>query len=46
MQALKKQSLLEDGLRLVTDEPEPPVRHSEVKIRVAAASICGASSNK
>jgi threonine 3-dehydrogenase len=41
MQALKKQSLLEDGLRLVSNEPEPRVGHSEVKIRVEAASICG-----
>src|SRR2546426_9216215 len=41
MQALKKLSLLEDGLQLVTDEPEPRVGHSEVKIRVRAASICG-----
>lgn len=41
MQALKKQSLLEDGLQLVGNEPEPGVGHSEVKIRVEAASICG-----
>jgi threonine 3-dehydrogenase len=41
MQALKKQSLIEDGLQLVTNEPEPSVGHSEVKIRVEAASICG-----
>jgi len=41
MQALKKQSLTEDGLQLVTDEPEPSVGHAEVKIRVEAASICG-----
>jgi len=41
MQALKKQSLTEDGLRLVSDETEPGVGHSEVKIRVEAASICG-----
>lgn len=41
MQALKKQSLLKDGLQLVDDQPEPRVGHSEVKIRVAAASICG-----
>lgn len=41
MQALKKQSLLEDGLQLVSNEPEPRVGHSEVKIRVEAASICG-----
>ena len=41
MQALKKQTLLEDGLQLVADQPEPRVGHAEVKIRVAAASICG-----
>ena len=41
MKALKKQSLLKDGLQLVSDEPEPGVGHSEVKIRVEAASICG-----
>jgi threonine 3-dehydrogenase len=41
MQALKKQSLVEDGLQLVSNEPEPRVGHSEVKIRVEAASICG-----
>lgn len=41
MQALKKQSLTEDGLEFVTDQPEPGVGHSEVKIRVEAASICG-----
>ena len=41
MQALKKQTLLEDGLQLVDDQPEPRVGHAEVKIRVAAASICG-----
>ena len=41
MQALKKPSLLEDGLQLVSDEPEPRVGHSEVKLRVEAASICG-----
>ncbi|MEK6285298.1 MAG: alcohol dehydrogenase catalytic domain-containing protein [Acidobacteriota bacterium] len=41
MQALKKQSLTEDGLEFVTDQPEPRVGHSEVKIRVEAASICG-----
>ncbi len=41
MQALKKPSLTEDGLRLVTDEPEPRVGHQDVKIRVEAASICG-----
>lgn len=41
MRALKKQSLLEDGLQLVDDQPEPRVGHAEVKIRVAAASICG-----
>jgi threonine 3-dehydrogenase len=41
MQALKKQSLVEDGLQLVSNEAEPRVGHSEVKIRVEAASICG-----
>jgi threonine 3-dehydrogenase len=41
MRALKKQSLTEDGLQLVTNEPEPRVGHSEVKIRVEATSICG-----
>lgn len=41
MQALKKPTLLEDGLKFVTDEPEPSVGHSDVKIRVEAASICG-----
>jgi threonine 3-dehydrogenase len=41
MQALKKPTLLEDGLQLVSSEPEPGVGHSEVKIRVEAASICG-----
>lgn len=41
MQALKKQSLLQDGLQLVSNEPEPRVGHSEVKLRVEAASICG-----
>ncbi|MEK6406645.1 MAG: alcohol dehydrogenase catalytic domain-containing protein [Acidobacteriota bacterium] len=41
MRALKKQSLTEDGLEFVTDQPEPRVGHSEVKIRVEAASICG-----
>jgi threonine 3-dehydrogenase len=41
MQALKKQSLLEDGLQLVSNEPEPRVGHSEVKLRVEAASMCG-----
>jgi threonine dehydrogenase-like Zn-dependent dehydrogenase len=41
MRALKKQSLVEDGLQLVSNEPEPGVGHSEVKIRVEAASICG-----
>src|SRR5215510_14643404 len=41
MQALKKQNLLEDGLSLVNNEPEPVVGHSGVKIRVEAASICG-----
>lgn len=41
MQALKKQSLKEDGLELATNEPEPQVGHRDVKIRVEAASICG-----
>jgi threonine 3-dehydrogenase len=41
MQALKKESLLEDGLHYVTDQPEPPVGHFDVKIKVTAASICG-----
>jgi threonine 3-dehydrogenase len=41
MQALKKISLTEDGLLFVDDEPEPKVGHSDVKIRVEAASICG-----
>jgi threonine 3-dehydrogenase len=41
MQALKKETLLEDGLRFVADEPEPAVGYSEVKIRMEAASICG-----
>ena len=41
MQALKKQSLTKDGLEFVRDEPEPRVGHSDVKIRVEAASICG-----
>jgi threonine 3-dehydrogenase len=41
MQALKKPTLLEDGLQLVSSESEPGVGHSEVKIRVEAASICG-----
>jgi threonine 3-dehydrogenase len=41
MIALKKLSLTEDGLQLVDDEPAPRVGHTEVKIRVAAASICG-----
>ncbi|HYP25876.1 MAG TPA: alcohol dehydrogenase catalytic domain-containing protein [Blastocatellia bacterium] len=41
MQALKKPDLTEDGLQFVDDEPEPRVGHSDVKIRVLAASICG-----
>jgi threonine 3-dehydrogenase len=41
MQALKKTTLLEDGLQFVTDEPEPPLGRSEVRIRMEAASICG-----
>jgi threonine 3-dehydrogenase len=41
MQALKKTSLIEDGLRFVRNEPEPKVGHQDVMIRVEAASICG-----
>jgi threonine 3-dehydrogenase len=41
MQALKKPTLLQDGLQFVADEPEPPVGRSEVKVRMEAASICG-----
>ena len=41
MQALKKPSLTEDGLQFVNNEPEPRVGHSDVKIRVEVASICG-----
>jgi threonine 3-dehydrogenase len=41
MHALKKLNLTEDGLHFVEDEPEPRVGHSDVKIRVQAASICG-----
>ena len=41
MQALKKLNLSEDGLTFLTNEPEPQVGHSDVKIRVEAASICG-----
>jgi threonine 3-dehydrogenase len=41
MQALKKENLTEEGLKLVTNEPEPGVGHRDVKIRVEAASICG-----
>src|SRR5207247_10476478 len=41
MQALKNQSLTEDGFEFVTDQPEPNAGHVEVKIRVEAASICG-----
>ena len=41
MQALKKLDLTKDGLQFVEDEPEPRVGHSDVKIRVEAASICG-----
>jgi len=41
MQALKKQSVVQDGLELVSDEPEPRIGHSDVKIKVEAASICG-----
>ena len=41
MQALKKLNLTEDGLQFVKNEPEPRVGHSDVKIRVEVASICG-----
>jgi threonine 3-dehydrogenase len=41
MKALKKMSLTEDGLTFVENQPEPKVGHSDVKIRVSAASICG-----
>lgn len=41
MQALKKASLNQDGLQFLNVEPEPPVGHVEVKIRVVGASICG-----
>lgn len=41
MQALKKLSLIEDGLQYVDNEPEPKVGHQDVLIRVQAASICG-----
>jgi threonine 3-dehydrogenase len=41
MRALKKLSLVEDGLAFVDNQPEPPVGHQDVKIRVRAASICG-----
>ena len=41
MQALKKESLTADGLLFVSNEPEPSLGHSDIKIRVAAASICG-----
>jgi threonine 3-dehydrogenase len=41
MQALKKLSLSEDGLQFVTDAPEPPIGHQDIKIKVQAASICG-----
>lgn len=41
MQALKKSSLLTDGLAYVTDEPEPQLGHQDVKIKVTAAAICG-----
>jgi len=41
MQALKKQSVVQDGLELVSNEPEPRIGHSDVKIKVEAASICG-----
>lgn len=41
MLALKKPSLTRDGLELTDKAPEPGVGHTEVKIRVMAASICG-----
>ena len=41
MQALKKESLTADGFHFVSNEPEPRVGHRDLKIRVAAASICG-----
>lgn len=41
MQALKKPNLTEDGLLFLDTEPEPQVGHTEVKIRVVGASICG-----
>lgn len=41
MQALRKQRLTEDGLLYVTDQPEPRIGHRDVKIKVAAAAICG-----
>jgi threonine 3-dehydrogenase len=41
MLALKKPSLTKDGLLLVENEPEPPVAHTQIKIKVEAASICG-----
>jgi threonine 3-dehydrogenase len=41
MLALKKPNLTEDGLLLIENEPEPPVAHTQVKIKVEAASICG-----
>lgn len=41
MQALKKTSLVKDGLQFLTLEPEPAVGHVDVKIRVVGASICG-----
>lgn len=41
MQALKKFSLDEEGLRFLEDEPEPEPSPSEVKVRVIAAGICG-----
>src|SRR5215471_8143102 len=41
MQALRKLSLSQDGLQFVTDAPEPPIGHQDIKIKVQAASICG-----
>jgi threonine 3-dehydrogenase len=41
MLALKKPSLASDGLEFTDRAPEPGVGHTEVKIKVMAASICG-----
>ncbi len=41
MKALKKNSLLENGLTYVEDQTEPVLGHDEVMIKVTAASICG-----